>query len=697
MQIFACLSRRLSDSLSSKAMTSISALTVRTMAWATAASLVLDLPAIAQRKLVGGWRAICSAANAPRNGRWHMVLDSVDDVKVFYNTDKAGHGATESAKKALSSYFLQSSNGSILVTTRSREVSFRFTGKNAEGTDIDAAKKFVDALEYLPLAISQTAAYIEGRAPRMSIRKYLDEFEKSERERTSLLNYDRGDLRRDESAKNSVIVTWQISFDHIRLCQPSAADLLALMSFFDRQGIFESLILCRNKVVRPSAPETNMHSGESFNVEIEEDQVFEEDIATLRNYCLIQVNEEGDIFEMHGLVQLATRRWLQAYGHSDQFVSQFITRVARAFPPSKFETWNTCQKLFPHAEKAIMCSPIDEETKLYLAQLLSKSSWYAQEQGMYTISESMARVSRDIYQNVLGSKHTYTLDSMQNLAAIYGEQGQWKEAEELLEETVNTGNMVQGPDGTVTLKGIHDLSCLHYMQGKLTDAETLQAQVLKKWRATLGYDHLYTLGVMNNLGNPYSAQGRWKEAKELRVQVLEKRKTVQGLNHPSTLRSMNNLASTYQDLGRLEDAEELGVQVLEKRKIVLGPDHLDALSSRLGAAEELGVQVLDRRRRILGPDHPDTLLSTNNLASTWYCQGRLVEASSLLEDCVQTSIRVLGLKHPNTVEMQPALDKWRTELLSEGHNSAQTSEHSDSINHQSDDSGESPRGSIGPD
>jgi hypothetical protein len=49
-------------------------------------------------------------------------------------------------------------------------------------------------------------------------------------------------LRRDREAKNSIITTWQISFDYIREIRPSAANLLSLMSFFDRQAIPEALL-----------------------------------------------------------------------------------------------------------------------------------------------------------------------------------------------------------------------------------------------------------------------------------------------------------------------------------------------------------------------------------------------------------------------------------------------------------------------
>ena len=97
-------------------------------------------------------------------------------------------------------------------------------GKQGDKTDI---AKLATALEFMPLAIVQAAAYIKERAPRCSVRQYIEKFEKGDKAKTSLLNHDGGQLRRDWQAKNSIIITWQISFDYIFQTRRSAADLLA--------------------------------------------------------------------------------------------------------------------------------------------------------------------------------------------------------------------------------------------------------------------------------------------------------------------------------------------------------------------------------------------------------------------------------------------------------------------------------------
>ena len=86
-------------------------------------------------------------------------------------------------------------------------------------------------LEYMPLAISQAASYIKQRATRSSVQQYLEKFEKDEKSRTRLLSVNQREHRRDNDAKNSIIITWQISFEHIHsiqaiCCRPVVVDEL---------------------------------------------------------------------------------------------------------------------------------------------------------------------------------------------------------------------------------------------------------------------------------------------------------------------------------------------------------------------------------------------------------------------------------------------------------------------------------------
>lgn len=188
-----------------------------------------------------------------------MVLDNADDAAAL-------SPPTSSSKDAplhhLSAYLPPSRCGSVLVTSRTKHAASRLVEasdmihiepmhdagaqallhkKLGDEVNKDGIAELATALEYMPLALVQAAAYIQKRAPDYSVQRYLEEFRRSNRRKTSLPDQEEGHLRRDGEAENSII-TWQISFEHIQSTRRSAANLLSLMSFFDRQGIPKALL-----------------------------------------------------------------------------------------------------------------------------------------------------------------------------------------------------------------------------------------------------------------------------------------------------------------------------------------------------------------------------------------------------------------------------------------------------------------------
>lgn len=117
-----------------------------------------------------------------------------------------------------------------------------FQKKLKSSNDETSTVELAAALEYMPLAIVKAAAYVVQRRPRYSVRLFLEEFRNSDRREANPLSHRSGHLRRDPDANNSILTTWQISFDYIGENPPSAAHLLSLMSFRDRQGIPEILL-----------------------------------------------------------------------------------------------------------------------------------------------------------------------------------------------------------------------------------------------------------------------------------------------------------------------------------------------------------------------------------------------------------------------------------------------------------------------
>ncbi|KAJ6013114.1 hypothetical protein N7522_003469 [Penicillium canescens] len=677
-------------------------------------------------------------------GKWICILDNVDDDQLLCSVPVAGkgnsiRGPTDASKKPLLQYVPRSRNGSIIITSRTREAALKIVDhkglievkpmersealellkrKLEQPKESQESEQLVNALEFMPLAIVQAASYIRNRAPRYSVSQYLRDFQRSDREATKLLKKEAGHLYRDWEAKNSILVTWQMSFEYIRQTKPSAVELLSLMSFFDREGIPDKLIRHQPMAYHtPSSVLLNDSSdGETSESDIGPD--FEDDVTALRDYSFVSVSENGTFFTMHRLVQLTTRAWLKSHGQIDQWREKFISKLCEEFPTGEYENWERCRPLFPHVKSAMSQRPTSLDSLRQWATLLYRGAWYASQSGNIADVREMASMSRnqrmilfgeeheevldstsmlatayrlegrweqaeqldmqvmETRKTKLGEDHPSTLTSMANLASTYWNQGRWEEAEQLDMQVMETSKMKLGEDHPDTLSSMASLASTYRNQGRWEEAEQLEVQVIETRKTKLGEDHPDTLISMANLASTYRNQGRWEEAEQLEVQVIEARKTKLGEDHPSTLTSMANLASTYRNQGRWEEAELLEVRVLETSKTKLGENHPSTLTSMANLAstyrnqgrweetERLNVQVMESRKRKLGEDHPDTLSSMANLAFIWKSLGHDAEANTLLRNCLVKQKQILGPTHPDALSNSETLLEWGREALS---------------------------------
>ncbi|KAF2471726.1 uncharacterized protein BDR25DRAFT_324880 [Lindgomyces ingoldianus] len=493
--------------------------------------------------------------------------------------------------------------------------------KKLEGTrkvnsiDVD---ELTAALEYMPLAIMQAAAYLAQRGPRCPVRQYLYGFKKSERKQSSLLNRDGGQLRRDWEANNSIIVTWQISFEHIQQTRPSAAELLSLMSFFDRQGIPEELL--RSRATQA--------------------------VLTLRDFYLISVETGGASFEMDLLVRLAMRKWLDANGRLEQWKQQFISGLCAAFPTGEYENWARCRTLFPHVKSAAGQQPERNDSLGEFSTILHRAAWYAWRMGNGTEAGEMSvqamkarkRAAEalevevvETFKEKLGPDDPLTLTS------------QWEKAKTLFVEVVVTLKKKLGADRPSTLTSMANLASTYRNQGRREVAEALEVEAVEIPKKKLGADHPSTLTSITNLALTY---------------VLEA--------VCPTVSTPNSTVLQYTDFGHPPKGSVtngwthwLEVEVMETRKTKLEDDHPDTLTSMANLAST----YLETFKK-LGEDHPDTLTSMNNLAFTWKHQGRDAEAAALMRQCVQSRCRKLGVDHPAYIPSSTALAEWEVEQVS---------------------------------
>ncbi|APA10080.1 hypothetical protein sscle_05g048500 [Sclerotinia sclerotiorum 1980 UF-70] len=370
-------------------------------------------------------------------GRWLLVFDNADDVNMWITVSRSGSGR-------LIDCLPRSEQGCIVFTTRDRKTAVKLAHQNivevpemGEDVAIQLLQKclvdpdlvnnrpdttaLLKELTYLPLAIVQAAAYINENG--IAFADYLSLLAEQEEDVIDLLSEEFEDDGRYDNIKNPVATTWLISFEQIRYRDPLAADYLSFMACIDPKDIPQSLL----------------PAGRSRKKEIDA-------IGTLDAYSFIIKRVADQALDLHRLVHLATRNWLQQNDLITQWTERAIIRLEEVFPNDDHQNRTTWRTYLPHVCYALMSDEAgkDGETRIALSRrfgacLLSD--------GRYNEAEVPFVEVMERHKSVFGQEHPSTLTSMANLASTFWNQGRWKEAEDLEVQVMETRKRVTLEEG----------------------------------------------------------------------------------------------------------------------------------------------------------------------------------------------------------------------------------------------------------
>ncbi|KAL2864142.1 uncharacterized protein BJX67DRAFT_225831 [Aspergillus lucknowensis] len=637
-----------------------------------------------------------------RGQKWLLIFDNADDVDMWF-----GGG---SVTTSLIDFLPQSEQGCILFTTRNRKLAVKLASSSVinisepdtkTGLKIlenglirkgllekkEAAVALLEQLMFLPLAITQAAAYISSND--IELGDYTTLLQEQELDVIEVLSEDFEGEGRYKEIINPVATTWLISFQQIQQKDPLAVEYLAFMACINPRDIPQSLL-----------PEA-MSKKKRIDA-----------LGILKAFSFINEQGKDNTLSLHRLVYLATRNWLRKQGQFSLYIQKAADHFSQVFPNNNHENQKIWRKYLPHALSMINEEAFKTEQRRYvklirnIARCLQADGRYNEAvmlfednmnlqkrgesyhdlsaltamadlgsiyciQGRWNEAEKLEMQVMETSKTVLGAEHPDTLRSMVNLALTYLNQGQWNEAEKLSIQVMETFKTVLGAEHPSTLSTMANLASTYGRQGRWNEAEKLFVQVMETRKTVLGAEHPDTLTSMANLALIYLKQGQWKEAEELQAKELELCSKALGPEHPNTLTSVANLASTYWSHGQWNEAEKLFVQVMETFKTVLGAEHPSTLSTmanlastyrkqeQWNKAEKLEVQVMETRKTVLGAEHPDTLTSMNNLAKTWHSQKKTHDAFALMGECLLLRNRVLGSFHPHSISSSRSLENWK--------------------------------------
>jgi len=516
-------------------------------------------------------------------------------------------------------------------------------------SDRDAADAIAEALEDLPVAVSQAAATV--KRSRCSLATYLDRLRKYSLE-DSVRRLD-GDEYPD-AVGSALRFAFQSALEKIGKQNPRWEGIASC-----QLGILA--LLAASGVPKRWLEGTDQDSSDRSTLDASEA------LSSLVEFSVCQFSEDGAKATLHRLQGRVIREnWKnepEERARAEEEAIDFLSSVdtTRVRNPKNGARRQDAVDL---ADQLRAVSEQDYSHALFsdprFGNFFSSTLWHAAElgapQAVIALSGAVDHLGK-----ILGDDHPHTLASRNNLAGAYQAAGRLDEAIPLYEQVLADRMRVLGPDHPHTLTFRNNLAGAYQAAGRLDEAIPLYEQVLADRMRVLGDNHPHTLTSRNNLAYAYQAAGRLDEAIPLYEQVAADSTRVLGPDHPDTLTSRNNLAGAYQEAGRVDAAITRFEEVLADHLRVLGPDHPHTLASRnnlaaaylaaghLDEAIVLFEETLANRTRVLGPDHPHTLASRNNLAYAYESAGRLDEAIPLYEEVLADRTRVLGDDHPDTL------------------------------------------------
>ena len=590
--------------------------------------MTFDLPGRDDEKK-NRYQLVYNYLSDPLKGSWLMIIDNADDDGTFFDQRPIAGGT----HARLFDYIPQRSHGKVLITTRDRRLGKKLSldrdtikvpqldqpkarammeaRLHKRVVDDDYVDKLLEALDYLPLAIAQAAAY--ARYNEISLVEYYEELCRGDHMMSKILQKDHDDPRRDRDSTNSVFRTLAISFQRIQITQKRAADMLSLMSVLDRQGIHQDLV--QNK---------------------DEDwDVVTESLGTLKAYSLITTESNTKTFTMHRLVQMSIHIWLDHQNTVSVWQTSAVTLLSSRVPSGEYENWELWGRLSPHARKVIEYECGTEEEMLERALILNNLAWYELRLGRYKQAQEKGQLAEKIRESFLADDDDQVIFTKSLLALALGYQGLMTDAIPLQKSVLESRTKKLGESHRKTLDSFNNLAWMYSKLGQWSDIETIYQHVLENRMKNpeLGPNHRQTITARSNYAGALFRTHKVEKAVDYGKQAYKEALSCEDLGerHPDTLEVLDTYAEALRAAKDLNLAEEMS------RK---------ALTGHMNGAE--------------GAGHPASLLSMIGLIQVLTLQDKQQEASEMFERvlslCKEQEI-IDKIEYPNADELKATLLK----------------------------------------
>ncbi|EGX43199.1 hypothetical protein AOL_s00215g655 [Orbilia oligospora ATCC 24927] len=556
------------------------------------------------------------------NHRWCLVFDSIDTKE-----------GIEGINKLLPSCHY----GHVIITSRIRvpdaeiisiphldlnsSVKLLLGRKTDVATEVrQAAEEVANKLGYLPVALSQAAAYVARTA--LSLVKYLARLNE---------NLSRYLGMKSEGYPEGVFSCWMLSVHTIMESNPYAIELLRLCSFLSPHGVSEELLYRGVGAIDWAQNDTSRldealdelvtyslitRKSDSFGTSEEKQsfwihplvQHWAKNYYCKENIVVLEDNKER-LAELHSIGARAAIR-LVGWGVVGQPTDRKLSECV--YERANMAHLNLCMDQYLLKQKVVNRDSKDKKLAAALFRLgETKCEWEEDH-----IAIEVLKTSIQIYTNALPEDPNVEVDLLiarQRLLGVYmhlgvdsfdseidveyigreineirqrfkvlqpdlddfylirceilqagyfSESGELDQAAEVFESLIARLRNMEGPDWVqnMYLSSLRNRAYLYFRRGELHKAEEYLGKSVELWQETPKEWDLRAILMFEDFGLLKNELNDYAEACECFRKAAAGSELNYGLSNTLTLRLLGNLRKTYIELGQFREA----VQIVEK-------------------------------------------------------------------------------------------------------------------------------------
>jgi tetratricopeptide (TPR) repeat protein len=571
------------------------------------------------------------------NSGWMLIFDNANNQKDMH--DYLPQGATGHVIITSRDHNWRGVATTLSVRVLAQDESVDFLLKRTGQTDREAAARLAEELGNLPLALEQAGAYMEetGR----SLSAYLQLFQTRKGE---ILK--RGTLSTDYPA--TIATTWELSFQKVQEASPAGADLLNLCAFLAPDDIPQEILR-----------EGGEHLPESLATAVADPLAFDDAVAALRHYSLVEVDIDKDALSVHRLVQAVVRDRL---GEDERKLwAEVAMRLAyEGFPfdTNDMNTWKAATRILPHV--LAVTGHVEElgVASEIAGSLLNNVGVYLTEFAQYTQAKGVFERAVILGEAAYNPDHANVDAYVNNLGLVLRKLGNLAEAREHYERALAISEAAYGPDHPNVAIYANNLGSVLWASQDLVEAQKHYERALAIDEATYGPDHPNVANRVNNLGTVLQDLGDLAGAREHYERALAIDEAAYGPDHPNVAISVNNLGQVLRKLGDLAQAQAYFERAIAIGEAAYGPNHpqVAIYINNLGdALQDLGnpqgarahyERALTIDETAYGPDHNTVAIYANNLGNVLRELGDLAGARAYFERALTIDETAYGPNHP---------------------------------------------------